>query len=233
MEQMTRRGVMMGAMALPLAAGLSGCAGLTGGFSLEAAVRRLMELSSQQAFASLLQPGGFYDSQVARINPPRQFAMSSGLITQILSSSAIRTQLSRTLNDFAEQGARRAAPIVTTAIQDISITDAIGIVRGGPTAATRMLQANVGNALIPAMVPEITQIIRIANNPLLGRAMQAASGINPAALAEHIGIEANRGIWSAMEAEETRIRANPRATNDSLLIAVFTVAGSGRNTPVS
>ena len=44
---------------------LPGCAGLPG-FSMTEAIRRLLTLSSQSAFAMLLQPGGFYDNQIAR-----------------------------------------------------------------------------------------------------------------------------------------------------------------------
>lgn len=224
MAQFNRRSVVFGAMSLPLTLGLAGCTGMGGGFSMTEAIRRLLSLSSQQAFATLLQPGGFYDSQIARIEPPRQFAASGGLLTQILSSTAVRTQLARSLNGFAEEGARRAAPIVTTAIQNMTITDALTIVRGGPTAATQALQGQIGDALVTAMVPEVGQAVRIASNPVVAQALRAASGIDVAGLSQYISTEANRGIWSAIGTQESAIRANPGATNDPVLMAVFGLA---------
>ena len=220
MEQMNRRNLLLAGLALPLVGGLSACT-TGGGFSLTEAIRRLLSLSSQQAFATLLQPGGFYDSQVARIALPQQFASSGGLLGQVLTSSAVRTQLQRSLNGFAEDGARRAAPVVTNAIQNMSITDALSIVRGGPTAATGALEGQIGTGVLSAMSPAVGDAIRLANNAVVSRAVQAVSGYDMGALANDVTTGAARGIWNAIGAEETKIRANPRATNDPLLMAVF------------
>ena len=56
-------GAAAGLLALP------GCSSLPG-LSLTEAIKRLLTLSSQNAFAELLQPNGFFDSQVARISVP-------------------------------------------------------------------------------------------------------------------------------------------------------------------
>jgi len=61
---------------------LSGCASM-GGLSLTEAIRRLLVLSSQNAFAILLQPNGFYDNSLARIALPPQLG---GAATQLPSS---------------------------------------------------------------------------------------------------------------------------------------------------
>jgi|CXWL01.1.fsa_nt_gi hypothetical protein len=104
-----RRFVLAAGASVPLLL-LPACASMGGGFNLVDAIRRLLTLSSQRAFAVLLQPGGFYDHSLAR-----------------------------------------------------DVTDG-----------------------------------------------------------------ANRGIWRAISAEESAIRANPGATNDPLLIAVFGLGGAGR-----
>ena len=57
MTRLDRRSIILGAVALPFAGGLlSGCAAGPGGFDLTEAIRRLLTLSSQRAFALLLQP---------------------------------------------------------------------------------------------------------------------------------------------------------------------------------
>lgn len=203
---------------------LSGCATTGGGFTLIEAIRRLLSLSSQRAFAALLQPGGFYDSQIARIALPAQFASGGGLLSQVLGSAPVRERLARSLNSVAERGATRAAPIIADAITSVSISDAIGIVRGGPQAATALLEQQMGGGLINAMFPAIGDALRLASDDTIARALRAVSGYDIAGLARDVTDGANRGIWRAIGNEEAAIRANPGATNDPLLIAVFGLA---------
>ena len=228
-----RRRVIMSGAAMPMLAlsgltaaslGLSGCATGIGGFSLVEAIRRLLSRSSQQAFAMLLQPGGFYDNEVARIALPQQLSARTGLLQTVLGSAPVRERLARSLNSVAERGAERAAPIITDAITSISVADALSIVRGGPTAATGLLEQSLGGGLISAMFPAVGDGLRLAQNDVVGQALRAVSGYDVASLARDVTDGANRGIWRAIGAEETSIRANPQATNDPLLTGVFGVA---------
>lgn len=219
-----RRTIIGGAALFPLLA-LPGCATGVGGFSLTEAIERLLSLSSQRAFALLLQPGGFYDSQVARIALPDRLARGSSLLTQLLATQAVRGRLERTLNSVAERGAERAAPIVTQAISTITVADALSIVRGGPSAATALLEGQLGDGLVDAMFPAVGDALRIANDDTLARALRAATGYDIAGVARDVADGANRGIWRAIGTEEAAIRANPQATGDPVLIGVFALAG--------
>ncbi len=203
---------------------LAGCATGMGGISLTEAIQRLLTLSSQRAFALLLAPGGFYDHAVARIELPPQFASNGTLLQRILSAGVVRDRLLRTLNDAAEVGARRAAPVVTQAISTLSVADALAVVRGGPTAATALLEQSMNNGLIEVMFPEIGGALRLAANPEVARAVGAVTGYDVAALTRDVTRAANRSIWAAIGQEEAAIRANPQATGDPLLIGLFTLA---------
>ncbi|MEQ1726179.1 MAG: DUF4197 domain-containing protein [Sphingopyxis sp.] len=227
-EQLFNRRTLLAAGAsIPLVA-LSGCASMGGSFSLVEAIQRLLSLSSQRAFAQLLTPGGFYDSSVARIALPGQFASGGSLLAQVLGSAPVRERLARSLNSVAERGAERAAPIITDAITSISIADAVSIVRGvgGPAAATALLEQQLGGGLVSAMFPAVGDALRLASNDVVGQALRAVSGYDIAGLARDVTDGANRGIWRAIGAEESAIRANPQATNDPLLIGVFGLAGA-------
>lgn len=219
-----RRTIIGGAALLPLLM-LPGCATGVGGFSLTEAIQRLLSLSSQRAFAMLLQPGGFYDNQVARIALPDRLARGGSILTQLLATQAVRGRIERTLNSVAERGAERAAPIVTQAISSITVADALSIVRGGPSAATALLEGQLGGGLVNAMFPAVGDALRIANDDALARALRAATGYDIAGVARDVTDGANRGIWRAIGAEEASIRANPQATGDPVLMAVF---GLGR-----
>lgn len=219
----TRRALLGGAMLVPLLA-LPGCASMPG-FSLTEAIRRLLSLSSQRAFAMLVAPGGFYDSQVARIDLPPQLGGSgaSGLVSRVLAAPAFKERLTRQINHAAERGAERAAPLVAEAITTISIPDALAVVRGGPQAASDLLEQAMGRQLIGAMFPAIESGLRLADNAVVVEALKLASGIDLAGLVNDVSTRAHDAIYAAIGAEEAAIRANPGATGDPLLMSVFGV----------
>lgn len=199
---------------------LPGCQSIPG-FSLNEAVRRLLTLSSQNAFAQLLQPGGFYDNELDRIPLPDQFAQGGSIVGAVLRSGAFRGQLQRQLNVVAERGAERAAPLVTEAIRGASFSDASAILRGDPRAATDFLRGSMGTALISAMVPEVGGALRLAQNDVVAQAIRAVSGVDVQGIATSVSRAADNVIWNAIGREESTIRANPRATNDPLLIGAL------------
>ncbi len=205
---------------------VSGCASLPG-FGLTDTLRRLMTLSSQRAFAQLIEPGGFYDDQLTRIALPDQFGGGAGssLLSAVLSSGKVRTELQQQVNRVAEKGAERAAPFVAESIKTIGIEGASQIIRGGPSAATDFLRGNIGNNLIGIMVPGIDEGLKLFDNGLISRAVRSIAGFDVGKLGNDIVGKAGNSIWSAIGREEAAIRANPRETGDPLLIAAFALAG--------
>ena len=123
--------------------------------------------------------------------------------------------------DIAIEGSYVAAPIVRDAVEVIGFANAVALVRGGPTAATEALRGEIGMQLVDAMVPELGEAIRIAQDPLVGQLLNAATGTNVAGMAQRLGTTIDNAVWTEIGREESAIRANPEATNDPLLIGVF------------
>ena len=222
---LTDRRTLLSGLALAPILALPGCASLPG-FSLAEAIRELLTLSSQRAFALLLKPGGFYDSQVARIDLPPELGGggASSIVARVLLTGAFKTRLTKQVNSAAREGAERAAPLVADAIRGISIADAAAIVRGGPTAATDLLERSMGRSLVGAMFPGIDQGLRLADNAVVTEALRAATGIDFRGLVQDVSDRTHDGIYRAIGQEEAAIRANPRATGSPLLTAVFGLA---------
>jgi Protein of unknown function (DUF4197) len=222
MTMMIDRRHMLIAGAASTALLLPACQSLPG-FSLTEAIRRLLSLSSQNALALLMQPGGFYDSSVGRIALPDRLGGSSGtgIASLLLQSRSFRDRLQRQLNRAAEKGAERAAPLVADAVRNVSIEAAQDIVRGGPQAATGFLRGKMGPALLNAMLPGIGDGLRLFDDQVIGKAVQSVTGFDISALAQDITRKADDSIWAAIGMEESNIRANPQATNDPVLISVF------------
>jgi len=218
-----RRGVLAGMGAASTLA-IAGCAGGYGGFSFVEAVRRLLTLSSIAALDRLTAPGGFYDGQIARLNLPDVFGSRGGVLANILTGVVFRDRLQRSLARFAEDGARRAAPVVADAIRTVGFANAVALIRGGPTAATGFLRQEMAGRLIDVMFPAIGDAMRVANDPVLGQALSAVTGVDLGAVARDVAVQADTVIWNEMGREEQAIRADPRRTNDPLLIAALTGA---------
>lgn len=216
---MARRSFLAGSSVVAIAA-LPGCSSM-GRFSLVEAVRRLLELSAMRAFSRLTAPGGFWDSQVARIGLPEIFGTRGGIAQSILTSAVFRDRLQRQLNIVAERGAERAAPLVTDAVRTIGVGNALAIIRGGPSAATAMLREQMGPALIEAMVPALADALRIASDPIVAQAIGLLAGIDINGVARSVSQKADDAIWAQIGSEEAAIRANPESTNDPVLIGVF------------
>lgn len=224
-NRLGRRSFLLGAAAVSGLLALPACTTMGGGgaLSYEGAVRRLLELATRDAFAKLTAPDGFWSSAVARVNTPPLFGSRGGVLKSILTSEPFREKLQRQLNRFAEDGARRAAPLVADTVRTIGVGNAMALLKGDRTAATTYLRGQMGPALVNAMIPELDSAMRIANDPIVGQAISALSGVNIADAAHALALEADNAIWYEIGASEAEIRNNPERTNDPLLIAALKV----------
>jgi hypothetical protein len=220
----TRRRLLAAGFTLPLFA-LPGCATGLGGYGFEDAIRRLLFLSSERAFARLLQDNGFFQDELARVPLPPQLAGAGTVAGALLSTPIVRQQLLQLMNRAAWSAAETAAPIVYHSVRSMSITDAVGIVRGGPTAATSYLQRSMGTAIVDAMFPGVGQALRTFDNGILNQAIRATTGIDFAGIQHHVARSAAEGIYRAIGREEAAIRANPRGAGDPVIAGVFGVLG--------
>ena len=217
---LNRRTILAGALG-SAALALPGCATLGGGYSLVDAVRRILFLSSERAFSRLTAPGGYWDDAVATLGLESFMGNRGGILASILTSALFKNRLEDAFADVAIKAADRAAPVVTDAVRVIGIDNALALVRGGPSAATEFLRGGVGEGLVSAMVPEVGQALRIAQEPLVGQLLSALTGVDVSGVATSFSDTVDNVIWDEIGKEEAAIRRDPFATNDPLIIGVF------------
>jgi hypothetical protein len=219
----TRRTLLAAGLVLPLLT-LPGCIHRLGDLpNLEPAIRRLLTLSSQRAFARLLTDQGFFRDDVARIQPPPQLGGSAvtATLAVALGTRAVQDRLLRVVNAAAEEGARRAAPTIYDSIRDMTITDARSIARGGPTAATDYLARSMGERIFDAIFPGVGEALRVAENGIIQRALQFATGINFPGLQADVTRTTAAALYRAIGREEAAIRADPGSAGDPALAGLF------------
>ncbi|QNE32383.1 DUF4197 domain-containing protein [Sphingomonas sp. NBWT7] len=227
MNHPSRRAILAGAgLALPLVL-LPGCATTLGGDPIVDGLRRLLTLSSQRALTRLVADNGYFNDPDARITlPGMQEGRSGAMLGALLRSAPVQRQLMLTINRAAGDAADRAAPLILDSIRSLTFTDALGLVRGGPTAATTYLERAIGDRIIDAMFPEIGGALRqFDGNSILGPVLGAATGIDVPGIQRVVTRQAARGLWRAIGREEAAIRAAPSTAGDPLIASIL--SGSG------
>ena len=215
-----RRKFVFGSLAAATALTLPGCASY-GGISFTEAIRRLLLASSEQAFVRMTAPGGFWDQQVAQLGLESFFGTRGNVLANILTSALFKSRLEGVVADIAVDASYRAAPIVADTVRTIGFANAVALIRGGPTAASTFLRQEMGERLVLAMLPEIGDAIRIAEDPLMGQLLSGLTGVDFSAMTRNFAAEVDEVIWGEIAREEAAIRADPGRTRDPLLISVF------------
>ncbi len=204
---------------------LAGCA-VNPRYSLAEAIRRLLTLSAQRAFDTLLAPGGFYDSGTARIVLPPELGGpgASSALAAALRFGPVKDRLAFAANRAAARGAERAAPVLADAVLSFSIEDAAAIVGGGSAAATEALERALGRSLVGVMFPVVDDTLRLAETDAVAQALRLVTGFDVASLARTVADQSHAILYRTIAAQEAAVRADPAATRDPLLIAAFGAA---------
>jgi len=224
-SMVSRRTVLAGALAATTALALPGCA-TTGAISFTEAIRRLLMLSSERAFARLTAPGGYWDRQIATVGLNRYFGNRGSVLANILTSTLFKSRLEGVAAGIAADASYRAAPVVADAVRTIGYANAVDLIRGGPSAATGFLRQEMGPALIDAMVPGVGQALRVAQDPLIGQLIAGLTGVDVGGVATGFATQVDDAIWTEIGREEAAIRADPGSTRDPVLIDVFGPRGT-------
>ena len=132
-----------------------------------------------------------------------------------------------TLNRAAEEASKKATPIFVDAIKQMSITDAMGILKGSNNAATQYLQDKTTGSLHEAFKPvvhEATQSVNLTKywSPLISayNKIPMVEKMNPD-LDQYITQKATDGLFLMIADEEAKIRTDPMARVTDLLKRVF------------
>lgn len=132
-----------------------------------------------------------------------------------------------TINRAAEDAAEKAKDIFVGAIKEMTVNDAINIVKGEENAATNYLQTHTTEELTRQFSPVIDESLKKVNaTKYWGDAVSTYNKIplvkkmNPD-LTEYVTQKAIEGLFVKIAKEEKEIRANPAARTSELLRKVF------------
>jgi len=200
-------------------------------------LRTALDQAARLATSRLGRRDGFWGDPQVRIPLPRQVSSIQSTLRRVGLSGAI-DDLEVGLNRAAEAAMPAARDIFVSAIRDMSVSDAIGIVRGSDTAATEYLRRSSGPRLERALDPHMESAMRQAGvyssldriepyldqgNSFLGRLGIGGTSTRDLAdrLSDHAVDKALDGVFYYVGQEERAIRRDPLGQASSILRRVF------------
>ena len=183
-----------------------------------------------KAVLNLHRTDGFFGSEIYKVLlPPDAKKAESALRRMGLGGQVDKAIL--TINRGAEDAVGAASPIFTGAIREMTVADALGIVKGHRDAATQYFRQKTFSSLVAAFTPPVktsldrTQATKyyadMANS--YNRFPLAFEKIDPDLTGYVVG-KAVDALFDQIAREEANIRANPLARTTDSLRKVFGAA---------
>ncbi|MBA3581850.1 MAG: DUF4197 domain-containing protein [Gammaproteobacteria bacterium] len=193
-----------------------------------AGLKQALSKGADLAIQQLGQPGGFNNDKQYRIPLPAPLPEWRERLA-VLGLSNELNKLELTMNRAAEQAVADAVPIFVDSITQMTINDALGILRGSPTAATDYFQRTAGAKLqtrFRSVVLNATADTGAAEHydnvvTVFNRVRQLQGAPALPSLDEYVANKAGQALFSKIALEEKRIRAEPAARTTALLKRVF------------
>ncbi len=188
--------------------------------------------------SSLSQRNAFFADAAKKILlPPEVQNLESKIRGNVILNALIGNTLDKcvkAMNEGAENAMTKALPIFKNAVTGMSITDAMGILRGGQGSATNFLEKSTTTALHSAFKPEISSALNAVQiteywNPIVSNInnyktlLGLKENINPD-LNQYVTEKASFALFNEIRIQENAIRNNPIERSTALLKKVFDYA---------
>lgn len=196
---------------------------------IDAGLREALTVGTTNVASRLGRENGYFGDPRIRIPLPKTYREVQRNLA-VIGASGPLDDVELRLNRAAEAAVPEARALILGAVRNMTIEDAIGILRGGDTAATDFLRARTQTQLTAAFTPHVrtalsqsgafTALENYAGNAGFG----GATSTLQADLTSHavkLGLD---GVFLYVAEEEKKIRENPVARTSDLLRKVFGAA---------
>jgi hypothetical protein len=191
-----------------------------------AGVREALSVATERAVALASKPGGFLDNAQIHIKLPKTLRKIGNALRAVGMGQQV-DELEVGMNRAAERASAEAKPVFVDAIKGMTLQDAVGIVRGGDTAATDYFRKATEEKLRTRFKPIVSASLakvgaRQQYDAVLAR-YRALPLAEPTSLDldDYTTRKALDGLFSLLAAEEKKIRHDPAKQTTALLRKVF------------
>jgi len=193
---------------------------------LSRAIKESLELGSTRASDLLSQAGGYSNSPVYRITMPSAVQPLTSRLRQFGLGGQI-DRIESLMNQAAEQAAGEAKAVFIGAVRNMTVTDALGIVRGPQTAATdyfrQHTEASLRQKYLPIIQGHLQQLGFYSQYQQLLATYKALpiSHKPDLDLEQHVLTQGLNALFSQIGEEERLIRKDPLGRGSSVIAAAF------------
>lgn len=188
-------------------------------------LKEALSIGTQNSSSRLSSVDGFFSNAAIKILMPEEAKKVETTLRNIgLGSLVDKAVLS--INRAAEEASKSASPIFVNAIKEMTITDAMGILKGGDYAATDYFKGKTTVPLTSAFRPVIenalkkTDATKYWSDVFTAYNKFTSKPINTD-LAGYVTEKSLSGIFYEVSLEEQKIRKDPAARVTELLKKVF------------
>lgn len=205
-----------------------------------AGLKEALIVGAEKSVDILGKTDGYYKDELVKILLPPEADVIVKNIGRIPGGQQLLEDVLLSINRAAEDAVSEAKPLFVNSIRSMTITDAVGILKGENNAATQYLHRTTYNGLVDLYRPKIQTSLDkklVGNvstaqswNTLTSKWNEAANtlvgqiaGLKPVdtQLDEFLTEKALDGLFLKIENEEKRIREDPVARVTNLLKRVF------------
>jgi hypothetical protein len=186
--------------------------------------------AAQVAVANLGKTDGFLGNPEVRIPLPGKLEKAQKTL-KMLGLNKQSDELVTAMNRAAEAAVPEAKALLVDSVKQMSVTDAVGILTGGPDAATQYFRRTTTEKLTQRFLPIVgkaTQKVQLAQryNDVAGRLTQLGLvSEKDANLDSYVTNKALDGLFLMMAKEEAAIRKDPMGQTSGILKKVFGAIG--------
>ena len=189
-------------------------------------VRTALERGARSAVSLLGRSDGFLGNPLVRIGLPGSLESAAKLL-KLFGQGYKVDELVTGMNRAAEAAVPLASELLVTAARDISVEDAVKIVRGGDTSVTDYFARSTREPLTMRFLPIVTrETEKLALSDKFNAVAARASGFglikkDEANLQQYVTGKALDGLYLMIGEEERKIRKDPIGTGSDILRKVF------------
>ncbi|MDX9978658.1 MAG: DUF4197 domain-containing protein [Lentisphaeria bacterium] len=189
-------------------------------------LKEALTVGTQRSVDKLAQPGGYAKNTALRLMVPEQLDKVAKTMRSLGLGSLV-DEFEGKMNAAAEEAAAKAAPVFASAVGAMTFEDVMGILQGGPTAATDYFKAHTAEQLRGLYAPIIRAKMDEAGaikvyNSLMERYNAIPFAKKPDfSLDSYVTDKALDGLFHQLGKMEQDIRENPAARTTALLRQVF------------
>lgn len=197
-----------------------------GSLDIAAGLKEALNKGITEQVSKLTATDGFYKNEAVKILMPEELAKLDKTLRK-MGMSKLADEGILAMNRAAEDAVKEATPIFVSAVKNMTITDAKGILLGNENAATVYLQSATTASLYSKFNPVVQQSIGKVGADVIWEkiikqynSVPFVTKVNPD-LTDYITQKALDGVFKMITVEEKNIRTDINARTSNLLMKVF------------